>query len=41
MEKIKSDYFNDFNGIILINKPAGISSYGVIRNLKNSFFLTK
>lgn len=37
----KSDLFNNFNGLILLNKPAGNTSYDVIRILKNNFFLTK
>jgi len=37
----KSNLFKDFNGLILIKKPAGISSFDVIRILKNNFFLTK
>jgi len=37
----KSDLFNNFNGLILLNKPAGSTSYDVIRILKNNFFLTK
>ena len=42
MTKIqKSNIFNDFNGLILINKPAGISSFDAIRILKNNFFLIK
>jgi len=38
---LKSNLFSDFNGLILINKPAGITSYDAIRVLKNNFFLTK
>ena len=37
----KSEFFKNFNGLILIKKPAGISSFDVIRILKNNFFLTK
>lgn len=42
MSKIqKSNLFEHFNGLILINKPAGISSFDAIRILKNNFFLIK
>jgi hypothetical protein len=37
----KSNFFNNFNGLILINKIPNISSYDVIRKLKNNFFLIK
>ena len=38
MAHSKSDILEKFNGIILVNKPAGITSYDVIRNLKRFFF---
>ena len=38
---IKSKIFDDFNGLLLVNKPSGISSYDAIRILKNNFFLIK
>ncbi len=38
---IKSNLFDNFSGLILINKPAGISSFDAIRILKNNFFLIK
>jgi tRNA U55 pseudouridine synthase TruB len=42
MNKIqKSNLFDNFNGLFLINKPAGISSFDAIRILKNNFFLIK
>jgi len=42
MSKIKkSNMFDEFNGLILINKPAGISSFDAVRILKNNFFLIK
>jgi hypothetical protein len=42
MDKIqKSNLFIGFDGLILIYKPAGISSYDAIRILKNNFFLIK
>jgi len=38
MANSKSDILEKFNGIILVNKPPGITSYDVIRNLKRFFF---
>lgn len=34
----KSNILEKFDGIILVNKPPGITSYDVIRNLKRFFF---
>lgn len=34
----KSDILKNFNGILLINKPPGITSYEVIRKIKKVFF---
>lgn len=34
----KSDILKDFDGILLINKTPGITSYDVIRKLKRVFF---
>ncbi len=34
----KSDFLRDFDGVLLINKPPGITSYDVIRELKKVFF---
>ncbi len=34
----KSYFFKDFNGILLINKLPGETSYGVIRKIKKVFF---
>jgi tRNA U55 pseudouridine synthase TruB len=33
-----SELLRDFNGIILVNKPAGITSYDVIREIRKVFF---
>jgi tRNA U55 pseudouridine synthase TruB len=38
MTNSKSNILEKFNGIILVNKPSGITSYDVIRNLKRFFF---
>jgi len=38
MQGKKSEFFKDFNGIVLINKEALISSYDVIRKFKKVFF---
>lgn len=35
---IKSNLFKKFNGILLVNKASGITSYDVIRKLKKVFF---
>lgn len=37
----KSDFFKNYNGLILLNKPPGLTSFDVLRILKNNFFLTK
>lgn len=34
----KSDILEDFNGIVLINKIPGITSYDAIRSIKRVFF---
>jgi tRNA U55 pseudouridine synthase TruB len=34
----KSEFFKDFDGIVLINKELSISSYDVIRKFKKVFF---
>lgn len=34
----KSDFLRNFDGILLINKPPGITSFDVIRKLKKVFF---
>jgi tRNA U55 pseudouridine synthase TruB len=34
----KSYFFKGFNGVLLINKPPGETSYGVIRKIKKVFF---
>jgi tRNA U55 pseudouridine synthase TruB len=34
----KSGILGDFNGLLLVNKPEGISSFGVVRKLKKVFF---
>lgn len=34
----RSGSLRDFNGIILINKHSGITSYDIIRDVKNVFF---
>lgn len=34
----KSNLLEDFNGIILINKLTGTTSYDVIRRMKEVFF---
>jgi len=31
----------DFNGVVLINKNPGMTSFDMLRILKKSFFLTK
>ncbi len=38
MEKIRSSLMEKFNGIILVNKPSGITSYDILRALKKVFF---
>jgi len=35
---IKSGALINFNGVLLINKPRGITSYGIIKKLKKVFF---
>jgi len=34
----KSGLLKNFNGVLLINKPAGETSYGIIRRIKKVFF---
>jgi len=34
----RSGSLRDFNGIILINKHSGITSYDIIRDVKKVFF---
>jgi len=34
----KSGALRDFNGIILVNKHSGITSYDIIRDVKKVFF---
>jgi tRNA U55 pseudouridine synthase TruB len=36
--KSRSCLLENFNGIILINKPPGVVSYDVIRDIKKVFF---
>jgi len=36
--KNKNDSLKDFNGILLVDKPGGITSYDVIRAIKKVFF---
>lgn len=38
MEKIRSSLLEKFNGIILVNKPTGMTSYDILRALKKVFF---
>ena len=38
MGKTKSFLLEKFNGIILVNKPSGITSYDILRELKKVFF---
>ncbi len=33
-----SDSLKDFNGVVLINKPVGTTSYDIIREIKKVFF---
>lgn len=35
---VKTDILKNFDGILLINKTPGITSYDVIRKLKGVFF---
>lgn len=37
----KSELFKNFDGILLLNKNPGITTYDVIRELKKIFFLPK
>jgi tRNA U55 pseudouridine synthase TruB len=38
MKKTKSSLLEKFNGIILVNKPLGLTSYDILRELKKVFF---
>ncbi len=38
MKKIKSSVLEKFNGIIMVNKPSGLTSYDVLREFKKVFF---
>ena len=38
MDLQKSNFFENFNGIVLINKKSGMSSFDVIRRFKRFFF---
>jgi len=38
MKKAKSSVLEKFNGIILVNKPSGITSYDILREFKKVFF---
>ena len=38
MNQLKSKIFENFNGIILINKKTGITSFKVIKELRKVFF---
>jgi len=38
MEKIRSSLLEKFNGIILVNKPTGMTSCDILRALKKVFF---
>ncbi|MDD5659933.1 MAG: hypothetical protein PHR39_08020 [Actinomycetota bacterium] len=37
----RSDLFTNYNGLILIDKPSGPTSFDVIRKLKSNFFFIK
>ena len=41
MKEKKSEIFNDFNGIILVDKKSGKGTYDIIRSLKKNSFLRK
>ena len=38
IEKPRSKFFSDFNGIMLVDKESGIISYDLIRKIKKVFF---
>jgi tRNA U55 pseudouridine synthase TruB len=38
MDLQKSGFFENFNGIVLINKKPGMTSFDVIRRFKRFFF---
>lgn len=38
ISSVKSKLFENFNGVLLINKPSHITSYGIIREIKKIFF---
>ena len=38
MKKTKSSLLEKFNGIILVNKPSGLTSYDILRQFKKVFF---
>jgi tRNA U55 pseudouridine synthase TruB len=38
MKKSKSSLLEKFNGIILVNKPSGLTSYDILRQFKKVFF---
>jgi len=38
MKKAKSSVLEKFNGIVLVNKPSGPTSYDVLRKFKKVFF---
>lgn len=37
----KKDFLYDFNGIFLVDKPKGMTSFDVLRSIKRVFFLKK
>jgi hypothetical protein len=38
MDLQKSGFFENFNGIVLVNKKPGMSSFDVIKRFKRFFF---
>ncbi len=38
MKKAKSSVLEKFNGIVLVNKPSGPTSYDILREFKKVFF---
>ena len=38
MKKAKLSVLEKFNGIILVDKPSGLTSYDILREFKNVFF---
>ncbi len=38
ISSVKSKLFENFNGVLLINKSSHITSYGIIREIKKIFF---